>query len=140
MTLANNNYEKYKIVDIQTSTPEKLIVQCFEGIIKFLNLARKELQEKKIYPDGTTYIEHFTKNILKAQKLIAELASSLNFEKGGEIAKNLYAIYFYLIEQLYQANIEKDEEKIKLVEKYALILKNAFEEAGKKFRQENPLK
>jgi flagellar protein FliS len=139
MGLANNLYEQYKIVGVQTSTPEKLIIECFEGVIKFLNLARKELKEKKVYSDGTTYFEHFTKNLMKAEKILVELSASLNFEKGGEIAKNLYAIYFFLLEQLHLANLEKDEEKIILVQKYVTILKDAFEEAIKKNKVENSL-
>jgi flagellar protein FliS len=76
---------------------------------------------------------------MKAEKILVELSASLNFEKGGEIAKNLYAIYFFLLEQLHLANLEKDEEKIILVQKYVTILKDAFEEAIKKNKVENSL-
>ncbi len=36
-------------------------------------------------------------------------------EKGGEIAKNLMALYLYFNEELMQANISKDKGKIESV-------------------------
>lgn len=44
--------------------------------------------------------------------IILALNSALDFEKGGEISKNLNALYDYMQLQLVQANIEKDHKKV----------------------------
>ena len=47
----------------------------------------------------------------KTQAIITELEVSLDMEKGGEIAKNLMALYVYFNEELMNAGINKNKEK-----------------------------
>jgi flagellar protein FliS len=49
------------------------------------------------------------------QSIITELQVSLDMEKGGDIATNLMALYVFFNEELVQASITKDKEKIKSV-------------------------
>src|SRR5579884_3708680 len=103
-TSMNNAYVKqakqYQEQAILTATPEELLILLYEGAIRFLNLARKAIENKEI--------EKSHNNLIKAQKIIVELMTSLDFEIGGEVAHNLYRLYEYYHYRLVQANIKKD--------------------------------
>ncbi len=53
-------------------------------------------------------IEKQNQNLQRAQKIVMELMSCLDMQKGAEIAKNLLALYTYALEQLVQANVGDD--------------------------------
>ena len=71
-------------------------------------------------------IEAFGKAILKAQEIITELQVSLDMEKGGEIAKNLMSLYLFFNEELMNANINQDKEKVSSVLKMMSDLADAW--------------
>jgi len=67
----------------------------------------------------------------KVVDILSYLKACLNFEKGGEIAKNLNEIYEVLIEELIRASIRWDEkpvrDSIEILEK----LRDAFYAIGR---------
>lgn len=75
-----------------------------------------------------TKIERTNKCILKSQEIITELMASLDMEAGGEISKNLLALYTYFNQQLLEGNIEKDPKKIEFVKKMMEELRLAWVE------------
>ncbi len=48
----------------------------------------------------------------KAQDIINELSNTLNFEVGGDLARQLEGLYLHLFDQTTQANISNDPAKI----------------------------
>lgn len=112
-------YKNYKEVEIETASGLKLVVMLYSGAIKFLNIAREAIFSKKL--------DVANNNIIKAQDIITELMTSLNFE-AGEIAHNLYSLYIYMNRRLLEANLEKNPEIINEVIKLLTILKEAWEE------------
>lgn len=116
----NQAADAYRNNQILTAPQNKLIVMLYDGIVKNLNLAKKALEVK----DNTKVND----NLIKAQEIILELMTTLNFEQGGEVAKNLYQMYDYLYFRLIQANTEKDLEKIEEVQKFVEELRKAWME------------
>lgn len=109
----NNAYTAYQRTNINTATRGRLIVLLYEGAVKQLSQAVALFE-----PDGKILaknIEQFGNCLQKAEAIISELEVSLDMEKGGEIAKNLMALYLYFNEELMQANISKDKAKIESV-------------------------
>jgi flagellar protein FliS len=104
--------ESYKETSVLTQNKGRLIVMLYEGAIKFLRLAVKEIEAKNPEAKG--------KHIAKAQDIINELNAVLDTEAGGEIAMNLRKLYCFMNNTLNQANIKQDiakiEEVIKLLE------------------------
>ena len=101
----NNAYTAYQRTNINTATRGRLIVLLYEGAVKQLSQAVALFE-----PDGKILaknIEQFGNCLQKAEAIISELEVSLDTEKGGEIAKNLMALYLYFNEELMQANINK---------------------------------
>ncbi|MFC1675604.1 flagellar export chaperone FliS [Planctomycetota bacterium] len=99
--------ETYQETSITTQSKGRLVVMLYEGAIKFLKQAAKEIQAGNPEAKG--------KLICKAQDIISELNTILDMEAGGEVAMNLRKLYLFMNRHLNQANIEQDTEKIKEV-------------------------
>jgi flagellar protein FliS len=56
---------------------------------------------------------------------------TLNVERGGEIALNLLTIYEYMNRRLVDANLRKDAQPVREVEKLMRELLPAWEEAAR---------
>jgi len=102
-----NAVNTYKEHAVTTQTRGRLIVLLYDGAIKFLRLALRELDaghqaEKGLY-------------IGKAQAVLVELNTSLNMAAGGEIANNLRNLYNFMDRHLSEANLHRDGEKIRQV-------------------------
>ena len=112
-------YKNYKEVEIETASGLKLVVMLYSGSLRFLNFAKEGISQRKL--------DVANNNIIKAQDIVSELMSSLNFE-AGEIAHNLYSLYIYINRRLLEANIEKNAEIINEVIRLLTTLKEAWEE------------
>jgi flagellar protein FliS len=102
-----NGLEAYQTNAVATQSKGRLVVMLYDGAIKFLKLAIKEMEAKNYEAKG--------KYISKAQDIISELNTVLNVEVGGDIARNLRSLYLYMNRQLNQANIKVDPEIVKEV-------------------------
>lgn len=91
--------KKYQEIEIQTSSPEKLILLLYDEAIKCLNQTRTKLEGRNI--------EGVNRLLLKTQKIISELTCSLNLEVG-EVSIRWRSLYEYIYQRLIQANIEKN--------------------------------
>lgn len=117
--VSNNGYEKYKKIDVSTASQNRLIVMLYDGAIKFLETACVSMDKKH-------GIEETHNNILKAQEIIYELLSSLNYD-AGDIANRLASIYTYMNQKLTEGNISKTKPPILEVIRYLKELKTAWE-------------
>ncbi|MDX9870889.1 MAG: flagellar export chaperone FliS [Clostridia bacterium] len=91
-------YQQYRQQQVNTASPEKLLLMLFDGALRFGRIAVKCLQEKQ---QETAHL-----NLLKTQNIVEELMGSLNHDY--EIAQNLYTLYDYMHRRLIEANIKKD--------------------------------
>jgi len=64
--------------------------------------------------------------VLKTQEIITELTVSLDFDNGGEIAKNLFSIYAWFNKELVEANIGQDVHRITAVKDMIADLRNSW--------------
>ena len=94
----------YKSNQVMTAPKKKLIIMLYEGAIKNLKLSKIAMFEKNIEKANT--------NLIKTQNILAELMSTLNFEEGGDIAKNLLSLYQYMYEKTVVANVEKNPDPV----------------------------
>ncbi len=99
-----NGHQRYLETAVETAHPARLVVMLYDGALRFLNQAR-EAMEQRNYEEQNLYLQ-------KTQRILAELISSLDFTKGGEVAENLFRIYTYLYNQLVQANLQDDPLKV----------------------------
>lgn len=102
LALQNNAYNAYKQNSITTASPGELTLMLYNGCIKFLNFAKKAMDEKNITVKNT--------NIQKAQSIISELMITLNMDY--EVSKQMYSLYEYMNRRLVEANIKNDMEAV----------------------------
>ncbi len=102
-----NGHERYLETAVETASPARLIVMLYDGAIRFINEAMAAMRQR----------DYETQNarLQRAQKILAELISSLDFDKGGEIAENLFRLYTYMYNQLVEANIQDSIERLEHV-------------------------
>lgn len=99
--------EAYQQVAVTTQSKGRLVVMLYDGAIKFLKLAVKELEAGNYATKGQ-YIN-------RAQDIINELNAVLDMETGGEIAQNLRNLYLFMMRRLSHANAKRDPQMIQEV-------------------------
>ena len=110
----------YRETQIKTAAQGKLILMLYDGAIKFLNLAREGLLAKhRKYDEVST-------NLIRAQDILSELMVSLDFERGGEIARNLFSLYMYCNRRILDGNIQKDVAPLDEVRQVLSELREAW--------------
>ena len=91
---------QYQQSQIETASPTRLIVLLYDGAVRFATQGLEALNEQR-YEDQNLYL-------LKTQRIVTELMTSLDRNAGGDVAANLYRIYSYVMEQLVRANMQDD--------------------------------
>lgn len=97
----------YQDAAVTTQSKGRLIVLLYDGAIKFMRLAIKELEANNFEAKG--------RYIAKAQDIINELNAVLDIEAGGEVASNLRKLYCFMNRRLAEANTKHDPQMIQEV-------------------------
>jgi flagellar protein FliS len=127
-TQAQKNYIRD---EIQNASPQKLIVMLYDKAIKSLEEAKKNIQNENQF--------YFADNIIKAEKIIAELMGALKAEVAPELVLNLTRLYEFMYQHLVKAHDEKSEEKIEQVLTLMRDLRQTWVDAIEKAKDEEPL-
>ena len=125
----SNGVQSYRKISVITSDPGKLILMCYEGAIDQLKIAKQEYKEKNY--------ESKCKALTKAMNFIDELLCSLDFEKGGSIARNLSALYNYMKRRILQSDANRNINGIDEVIGILSELLSAWEEIINKQHKKN---
>lgn len=112
-------YQRYRQTRVETAGPLKLIIMMYEGALRFINLAKKAIEERDFMSANAS--------LQRAQAIIDELNFSLNME-AGEIAVNLRQLYDFINSKLIEANIKKDAGILDQVSVLLNDLKSAWVE------------
>jgi len=99
MVLGNPSDVYYRTA-IETADPLHLIILCYDSAICDLKEA-KELHERREMNEAYRKIRH-------AQDIITELLVGLDYERGGNIARNLNRLYNFVLRQLIGINSRED--------------------------------
>lgn len=102
-----NGLAAYQNAAVTTQSKGRLIVLLYDGAIKFMKLAIKELEKHNYEAKG--------RYIARAQDIINELNAVLDMDAGGEIAANLRRLYCFINNRLSEANTKRDPEIIREV-------------------------
>lgn len=122
MSYHAHSVNAYKETRVKTAGRGRIIVMLYDEAIKQLDTAVELLEQK------TKQLDKVNNAITKAQDIIAELMVSLDFEQGGEIARNLFRLYLYFNDELMEANMKKEVEPIRGVRRYLAELRTAWKQ------------
>jgi len=113
----------YQENSVNTASPVRLVVLLYQGAIRALRLAGCYFQ------DGDSVKAH--SEVLQAEKIVLELIGALNFKEGGEIARNLFQLYQFILKQCALVEAESARELIPSLVRILEGLKEAWQEIEK---------
>lgn len=96
----NIGLQRYKEADVNSMTKEKMIILLYEKMESDLEQAKSAL--------GSGDIVLFSQRVNHSQRIVAELRGALDHEIGGDISRNLEALYDYLFHEHLQVIIDRD--------------------------------
>ena len=100
----NKYIKQYQANNINTATPEKLMILLFDGAIQFLMKAKTAIAERNFKERST--------NIDGARKIIRELMRTIDLENGNDVSKQLFRLYNRMAMNLIKANVQRNSERI----------------------------
>jgi flagellar protein FliS len=112
----------YREIQIKTANQIRLIVMLYDGAIKHINLALD------YFAEGHKRYDVINTHIIAAQDILSELMASLDFERGGALAKNLFSLYSFMNRRLLDANVKKDPAPLTEVKSHLGELREAWDE------------
>lgn len=90
--------------DVDVADPHRVIQMLLEGVLSRLAIAAHSMRQGDIAKKG--------ENIGLAISILTGLQSSLDHDRGGEVAFNLERLYEYSGRTLLEANLDNDATKI----------------------------
>jgi len=127
--LANGRFvQEYQKSAVNGASPLQLVIMLYDGAIRFMEAGKYGIENKDL--------EIQNRNLQKAQKIIMELMSCLEMEKGGDVAKNLLALYTYVLNELVEANVADKAEPIERCIGILCGLRESWVEVEKQSRYE----
>lgn len=118
---AVNEYSRIGLeTGVIAANPHQLVVMLYDGALLACQSALPHIQNKAFAEKGVM--------ISKAIMIIESgLRASLDKKAGGEIAESLDALYAYMSNRLYIANLKNQLEPVQEVVKLLGELKSAWE-------------
>lgn len=113
----------YKKTSVETASKEQILLMLYQAAIKNCKKAMEAIEQKNIQKKG--------EYIGKMQDIVVELSNSLDFEVGGEVAKELSSLYDYILYSSTQANIKIDKTQLEGCLKVLNTLYEGWSEAIK---------
>lgn len=109
---------RYREAELAGASPGQLVVLLFDKCALTVRRAQAALAAGDI-PARTAHI-------CAAADMIAELRGSLDFEAGGDISRQLDALYAYSLRELFAANRAQDPAKLASVLHVVSELRDGF--------------
>lgn len=120
----------YKKTSVETASKEQILLMLYQAAIKNCKKAIEAIEQKNIAKKG--------EYIGKMQDIVVELSNSLDFEVGGDVAKELASLYDYILYSSTQANIKIEKSHLEGCLKVLNTLYDGWTEAIKNLKTTNP--
>ena len=121
----------YSQVQATTAGPGRRVVMMYDGILKNLRAGKALMADKR--PEN---IETIHNHLQLAERLILELQLALDHDNGGQLATTLDGLYSFWISHISDANMHKDPEMLREIISMVKDLRDAWNEAARKARQQ----
>ena len=111
---------------VMSASPTQLVTLLHDGLIRFLGAAHDGFSEG----NPQKRCEKISNNLIRAQSILTELDASLDMEHGGEIARQLHALYLFFMDTLQRVNTTKQPETILRIISMLTELRDAWSEVA----------
>jgi flagellar protein FliS len=127
-----NAIAAYRETRVKTASQGQLVVMLYDEAVKQLDMSLDLMGPDGGQKPDPSKIQKINKSVLKTQAIISELQASLNFEAGGDIARNLFSLYAWFNQELVQSNINQDPKPMTSVRNMMNDLRGAWAEIASK--------
>ena len=103
----NKYIKQYQASNVNTATPEQLMIMMFDGALQFLQKAKVAIAEGNL--------KERSQNIDGARKIIRELMRTIDLENGNDVSKQLFKLYNKMAMNLIKANVQRNAALIDTV-------------------------
>jgi flagellar protein FliS len=110
--------EAYYQTHVQSRSPLELVVMLYDGAIRFLDQAAVAMDERDMATKALA--------LSRAFAILNELQSTLNVKDGGELARQLDALYSHMHDRLVDANVQRSSAPIRDVINLLTPLRDAW--------------
>jgi flagellar protein FliS len=113
--------QAYRQNKVSTADPGTILLLLYQGTIDFLRQAKVSMERGDLAEKGRC--------VSRALAIISELLANLNFEIGGEVARNLESLYLFMLDQITAANLVNDPKPLEDTIALLSTLKEGWEGA-----------
>jgi flagellar secretion chaperone FliS len=113
---------QYREMQVMAATPARLTVMLFEQLEVLLRRARIAIENEQV--------EVRVENLTKARAIVSELLSTLDLERGGQLAIDLSMLYGFLLSELIDVGIRRDVVRLGRLIGIVATLRAGFTEAA----------
>jgi len=124
----NGYTNNYLANQVNTASPEQLMLMLYDGAVRFAALAIKAIEEND-RDKRSTYIN-------KTYAILSEFAATLDHNQDAHLAENLDALYNYMQQQLMVANLKNDPAPVVEVKTMLSDLRQTWAQAIEQNKQE----
>jgi len=111
--------KSYKKLQVDTASPISLVLMLYDRAIVLLNKAKNEISEKQYEAKGHT--------LDKASEIVFELLTTLDKDKGGEIASSLANLYNFVLREITDANTSLNTKSLDNAKRIMSELRESWE-------------
>jgi flagellar protein FliS len=123
------NYQKEALkTRVAGADRYEIIQMLMTGAIDKMVFSKVAIEKKQL--------EAKAEHISKASAILEALRGCLDFEVGGEVTENLYALYSYMIDRLLDASIKNDPSIVDEVINLLKEIKSAWDAIPQDVRQQ----
>ena len=119
----------YKKTSVETASKEQILLMLYQAAIKNCKKSIEAIEQKNLAKKG--------EYIGKMQDIVVELSNSLDYEVGGDVAKELASLYDYILFSSTQANIKIEKSYMEGCLKVLNTLYDGWTEAIKNLKTQN---
>jgi flagellar protein FliS len=114
--------EAYYQTHVQSRSPLELVVMLYDGALRFCDQAATAMDAGDMAAKATA--------MSKAQAILSELQNTLNVKDGGDVARQLDALYGHMQDRLVDANIQRSSAPIRDVIRLLTPLRDAWSQVA----------
>ncbi|HEX5657231.1 MAG TPA: flagellar export chaperone FliS [Polyangiales bacterium] len=109
---------QYRSNQVQTASPARVIVQFYDGAIKFIKLGSQGIENKDYAKKGM--------HLSRAHAIVTEMRANLDSSKAPELCEELDRLYVYILDCITDANMKMDAKPLAGALKVLDMLRSAW--------------
>lgn len=113
---------QYRSSQVNTASPAQIIVQFYDGALKFIKRGREALVNKDIPGKGVA--------LSRAHAVISELRINLDMERAPELCAELDRLYLFVLDCITEANMKCETKPLDAAIKIVEQLRGAWVEVA----------